>query len=76
VIPAPVHVEQHEGEGRLRPRERPECDAPDSTIPFVFGDEAPLRAHRAGGEHALQILLDFFAVVRETGSLDEEVEVF
>jgi len=67
------HVQQHEGEGLLHARQRPEGDATDGTLSFLFGDEAPLRAHRACGEHALQVLLYFSTVAG--GSPDEEVEL-
>jgi hypothetical protein len=71
----PGDVEQHEGEGLLRAGQRPESYAPDGAA-FLLGEEAPLRAHQAGCEHAFQVLLYLFAVVRWAGGLDEEVELF
>jgi hypothetical protein len=39
-----------------------------------FDDKAPLGAHRACGEHALQVLLDFSTVIWGSGGFDKEVE--
>jgi hypothetical protein len=74
VIPLPGNVEQHEGEGFFRAGQRPEGDPPEEAVFSILDDEAPFRAHRAQGEHALQVLLDLFAVVRRSGRLDGEVE--
>jgi len=75
VIAIPGYVEQHEGEGLLHAGQRPEGDPPEGTVFFLLGNEAPLQAHRAGGEHALQVLSDFITVVGGASSLDEEVEL-
>ena len=74
VLAIPWYVEQHEGEGLLHARQRPEGDTPEGILSFFFGDEAPLGAHRACGEHALQVALDSSTVVWGSGGLDEEVE--
>ena len=73
VGPLPKDVEQDEGERFLRAGQGPEGGPPEDAV-FSLGDEAPLRAHRAGGEHALQVLLDLFAVVRWS-RFDEEVHL-
>jgi len=41
-----------------------------------LGEEAPLRAHRAGGEHILQVLPDLTLVVGESRGFDEKFEFF
>jgi Bacterial transcriptional repressor len=56
VVAIPGDIKQYEGEGLLHARQSPEGDPPERTVSLsFFGDEAPLRAHRACGEHALQI---------------------
>ena len=55
--------------------QRPEGDPSDGMV-LLLGDETPLRAHRAGSEHAFQVLVDFFTVVWGAGGLDEEVVEF
>src|SRR5918993_1580346 len=69
VVPIPGDIEEHEGEGLLHARQRPEGDTPERLY-SSFGDEAPLEAHRACGEHALQVALDSSTVVWGSGGLD------
>jgi len=41
-----------------------------------LGDEAPLGAHRAGGEHALQVVIYFFLVFGRACGPYEAAEIF
>jgi hypothetical protein len=74
IVPIPGDIEQHEGERLLHARQSPEGDPPEQTVSSFFGYEAPLRAHGACGEHALQVVLDIPAVVRGAGGPDKKVE--
>src|SRR5215207_4390116 len=75
VVSFPAYIEQHEGEGLLHAGQRPEGDMPERPVFFLLGNETPLRAHRVDGEHALQVVPDFFTMVGRAGNLDAQVEL-